>query len=648
MKKQLQIADSLYIAGRGDSGIAVLKKLRPGINIADPLICDYYYLMAQHYTLQPEVMQLYADSGMIFFANTDKIKQYPEQFVKVMETSGDVCIMKKKYNASLHYYDKGRQILKANGKCDNGNFSLKIGGIFYNQKKFLPAARTLVEGYNQLIACDNNLTNEKRFFLRQSTLDNIGLAYEQGGMLDSAKYYYDKDLAYINKIDSMAIIDTFYLNAARVVVYDNLGGFHLKRGDNSMAYDYLNMATKMPIRDVDGMLIPPYNKLADFYIQTNKLTEAKTALDEARGRLNKFYKDNPESDIKWYRLYALYMFKTGRYNEAYIAQDNYIRLRDSLAAGSSKLYQLDVDRELDAIHQQQALSSLKQQDKIKQISLIGTFIIVGLFLVIIILISRTLNNSKKTQTMMKLQNQQMHTTVNELERANTNYIRIMRVMAHDLRNPISGITGLAAMLLDEDEFSDDSRHLLQLIESTGIHSMEMINELLKSGLADENEVMATQEIDVKELLRDSVELLQFKANEKQQQIIFDADDTPLVTHINHEKIWRVCNNLIVNAIKFSHTGGIIKTSIHLSGDERHIILSVADNGIGIADKDKDSIFEMFSPAKRVGTNGEQPFGLGLSISKKIIEKHHGKIWFESTPNVGTVFYIELPYSSLSS
>ncbi len=285
---------------------------------------------------------------------------------------------------------------------------------------------------------------------------------------------------------------------------------------------------------------------------------------------------------------------------------------------------------------------LKQQNKLQQVTFIGTTVIIILLIIIILQMNRNLTASKENHLNSTIQNQKLQHSLAELERANQNYIRIMRVMAHDLRNPVSGITGIAAMLLDEEEFTQDSKRMLQLIETTGMHSLEMINELLKSGLENENEPIIKEKLDMKELLYDSVELLQFKAIEKEQQIVFESDDAPLMVNVNYEKIWRVINNLIINAIKFSHAGSIIKTGIRLDNDKKHVLISVADNGIGIADKDKGSIFEMFTPAKRVGTNGEQPFGLGLSISKKIVEKHNGRIWFESTPLVGTIFYVQLP------
>jgi signal transduction histidine kinase len=73
-----------------------------------------------------------------------------------------------------------------------------------------------------------------------------------------------------------------------------------------------------------------------------------------------------------------------------------------------------------------------------------------------------------------------------------------------------------------------------------------------------------------------------------------------------------------------------------------VLIAVKDHGIGIPAEMKDKIFDMFTEAKRTGTAGEQAFGLGLAISKQIVEAHGGKIWFESKPGQGTTFYVELP------
>jgi signal transduction histidine kinase len=271
---------------------------------------------------------------------------------------------------------------------------------------------------------------------------------------------------------------------------------------------------------------------------------------------------------------------------------------------------------------------------------LGTIVIVILFIVIISLIYCNLKKTKKNNKLTTLQNTQLQHTLLELEQVNKNYIRVMRVMAHDLRNPLSGMTGLAAVLLEDEGINEESRHMLRLIESTGLHTIEMISELLRTGLGDENEKVEKQLLDIRALVFDSAELLQFKANDKQQHLLFEGDHAPVIANINHEKVWRVMNNLIVNAIKFSHNNGVIKIAV--KANAHHVLISIADSGVGIPDNQKDVIFEMFTPAKRPGTDGEQPFGLGLSISKRIIEMHNGKIWFESREGKGTTFFVQLP------
>ncbi len=99
-------------------------------------------------------------------------------------------------------------------------------------------------------------------------------------------------------------------------------------------------------------------------------------------------------------------------------------------------------------------------------------------------------------------------------------------------------------------------------------------------------------------------------------------------------------NLVNNAIKFSPIAGEIK--VRLKDEQNNFVIEVEDSGIGIPDNLKSKVFDLFSEAKRYGTLGEQPFGLGLSISKQITEAHGGKIWFESTEGKGTTFFVEIP------
>lgn len=639
LKKQLQIVDSVLMTGKSDTDKQILR-VRARINGSNPAIVVYYCLLAQAYGVKPEKMDLYADSALSFFNDELRINKYADQYFNSLLIKGDVCLREKKYIAALNYYYKAKKTLSS-ASCDDGELDTKMGNIYYKQNNFKLAARYWADSYNRLQFCNNAGTTEKLILSKQASLNNAGLSYERAGNLDSARYFYLKDLELLNKVDSLNTTIKLSVNQARVALYDNLGGLYIKLGDTATGKKYLDKCIAIPIPVVDGIKIPPWLKLAEIYLNAGKNNKAVIAFNESRKLLDRFPKENLSSEIKWNKFYAEFLFRAGHADKAYLYEEKYINLRDSIDKSSTELYRLDVERELGSISQQQALTELRQKEKIGTIYIVCTITIGGLLVIIIALIYRSLEREKKNNKNATTQNRELQQALDELERANNNYIRIMRVMAHDLRNPLSGIKALAALLLEEGEFSEDNKHMLRLIETTGMHTMEMINELLRSGLANENQQeIQKQAVDLRSLLYDAFELLQFRANEKKQQMLFEGPDLPVIAEVDRENMWRVFNNLIVNAIKFTQPGGIIRIGIKL--EKSNVLIFVADNGIGIPDKDKGAVFDMFTTAKKTGTGGEEAFGLGLSISKRIVENHKGKIWFDSSPGKGTVFYIELP------
>jgi len=214
----------------------------------------------------------------------------------------------------------------------------------------------------------------------------------------------------------------------------------------------------------------------------------------------------------------------------------------------------------------------------------------------------------------------------------------MKIVSHDLRSPVNGIIGIASLML-KDDCTDDQMKMLAMIKSSGSHALEFINDLLHVNSALKE--MKIEPVEMSPLLQHCVDLLQFKAKEKEQEIVLKTE--PVTLHINRQKIWRVISNIITNAIKFSPTGTIILVYMDLKPDK--LVVAVKDQGIGIPANMKNEIFKMFTEAMREGTSGEQSFGLGLAISRQIIRAHSGNIWFESEPGKGTTFFIELPMSS---
>lgn len=213
------------------------------------------------------------------------------------------------------------------------------------------------------------------------------------------------------------------------------------------------------------------------------------------------------------------------------------------------------------------------------------------------------------------------------------------MVAHDLRNPVGAMMTVATMMLDNKHGPGDDRTMLELIKTSGKNSLNLIDDLLQ--IHTRLEELKLEPVDMFTLLHYCVELLYFKAEAKGQQIMLTADH--LTISVNREKMWRVISNLIANAIKFSPSGAVV--NVQMVSKEDSVLITIEDHGIGIPTEMHDKIFDMFTEAKRPGTAGEQPFGMGLAISKQIVEAHGGQIWFESKQNNGTFFYVELPLNN---
>ena len=217
--------------------------------------------------------------------------------------------------------------------------------------------------------------------------------------------------------------------------------------------------------------------------------------------------------------------------------------------------------------------------------------------------------------------------------------RILNAFAHDLRSPISGISGISKLMLDDKNLSIEQLDFLKLIEQSSANAITLINDLIQSN-ANARDAYHFKHVCLNELIHDSLPLFNFKSKEKNIRLKLDIPDEKLIVNADPEKIKRVLANIVNNAIKFSHPGSYI--SVRIIKQNIFATMVIKDHGIGIpADKQKN-IFDVFTDAKRKGTSGEHSTGLGLSICKQIVEVHKGQIYMESEEGKGSKFFVTLP------
>ena len=289
----------------------------------------------------------------------------------------------------------------------------------------------------------------------------------------------------------------------------------------------------------------------------------------------------------------------------------------------------------------QQLEAVSVRSKYEMRLLVLAAIVCFLTILIIIVLWRNWKRLHKTSTALRFQFQQSETTMEALDVMNKNYARLIKIVAHDLRNPISAISSITTMLQPDETLQAETKELIDLIETSSRNCLELINELLETNF-DEHQNLKLEKINPDELLEQSVQLLSFRAKDKNQVLLLSSD-VDVMIDADYEKLWRVINNLIVNAMKFSDEGSEVLIEGNITDGK--LLITVKDDGVGIPLELQNKIFDPFTSAKRTGTSGEQPFGLGLYISRQIIEAHHGRIWVESQPGKGATFFVELPLTN---
>lgn len=234
----------------------------------------------------------------------------------------------------------------------------------------------------------------------------------------------------------------------------------------------------------------------------------------------------------------------------------------------------------------------------------------------------------------------------DLQRLNTEKNHFLGMAAHDLRNPLTVIQGYSSLLMDKLSTVNDQGYLsmLERIQRSSTFMLGMINELLDISIIESGQVrLNLSEIDFYKLVKDDVSISKGLAEKKQINVEFKGDEKiPKVT-CDPNKMEQVINNLISNAIKYSNPGSTIEIS--LTSNATEVILAVKDQGIGIPVDMQQRLFQPFIKGMPKGTNGEMSSGLGLTIVKKIVQEHKGRIWFESIEGKGSTFFVALPYKN---
>jgi signal transduction histidine kinase len=231
----------------------------------------------------------------------------------------------------------------------------------------------------------------------------------------------------------------------------------------------------------------------------------------------------------------------------------------------------------------------------------------------------------------------------ELQKASTEKSRILGMVAHDLRNPLSGILNATEYVLEDAAglLAENDLKLLQAIESTSRFMLRLIDDIVEISRIESGKLhLDRKPTDILSLIEQILSLNRPMAQRKQVSIdVIACGGLPTIS-VDSTMMYRVIDNLLTNAIKFSSPGD--KVEVHVQGNSGSIKISVQDQGPGIPAHELKTVFKVFHKGRLAEVSKEAGAGLGLAIAKRIVEAHGGKLLLESEIGKGSTLTVTLP------
>jgi len=237
----------------------------------------------------------------------------------------------------------------------------------------------------------------------------------------------------------------------------------------------------------------------------------------------------------------------------------------------------------------------------------------------------------------------------QLETATRHKSEFLANMSHELRTPLNAIIGFSDVLLEKEKMvgglNEKQEEYVEDILGSGRHLLSLINDILDLSKVEAGRMeLELTTFDLQMLLEDTLMLVRERATRHGIQLTLDVDTQVGDLTADGRKVKQILLNLLSNAVKFTPDGG--KISVRTGRSAGLVEISVSDTGIGISPEDQQRIFEEFRQTKRKEPQEGEGTGLGLTLAKRFVELHGGRIWLESEVGRGSTFTFTLPMRSV--
>ena len=541
--------------------------------------------------------------------------------------------------------------------------SLSAIDIFEKQnlKDELSAAyNNLAEAYYKTNQIDKAIDfNFKALEVRKEVNDKNGIKASTKNIAElySILKEHRKSIEYYEKVLDILNLETD--KDLRGEILPKLGSEYLRFKEYDKASEYLVEGLKYNrTQNNDEGILRALNAIGNLNLQKKKVKLAERQLNEAYKIAQKI--DNKTELLENYKLHVVLDSTRGYFQNAFFWQNKYYNLKDSLSLVDQPVFPNDVNP-LDLNDTNESIEDvniIKTKKDTKTSWFYNPLTLYGAIAALAILLTLLLFSWLKTKkykdliveqndklTQEKVKNEAILEQTHHLEEVNQVKDKLFSIVSHDLKDSISSIKAFLD-LLKEDSISKDEFYDLipELSENANNASSLLFNLLNWSKSQMQNLEPKPELFNIQDVFHTKIALIEQKVEDK-RIVLIDESQRDFV-YADKSMLEIVIQNLITNAVKFSRTGDVITISnLDVNGKA---LICVEDTGVGIPRENIDKLFNSNKNFTTVGTKNEKGTGLGLTIAKDLVELNNGKIWVESTQNVGSKFFIEIPKAAPKS
>ena len=257
---------------------------------------------------------------------------------------------------------------------------------------------------------------------------------------------------------------------------------------------------------------------------------------------------------------------------------------------------------------------------------------------------------KKLERRVKQRTADLEQKSRELSKANVRLEELSQLkshflanMSHELRTPLNSILGFSEVLQDKmfGALNEKQEQYVNYVMESGQHLLSLINDILDLSKIEAGKIeIELAELRIGDLLKDSLTMVKEMALKQSVELGLKLEDDIPEIYADERKVKQIAFNLLSNAVKFTPDGG--RVGIEAVKEQEDIRVTVWDTGIGIKEEDKGKLFKEFQQLDSGANKRYQGTGLGLALSKRLVEMHGGRIWVESEPGKGSRFSFTLP------